>query len=172
MTDETLSFYHTEAVLLEYGNAVVELYRNNLKEHGHVATSTLLSMVRNVIEIQGNGIAVDLYLQDYWKYVEWDTRPHFPPHLPILEWVKAKRLVPTYAKTPVHRNGLPYSQEELQDRLAWAVQHKIAREGTKGTHDLAEAVEAVNTKYEARLMEALNEDIGHSLDLIIHRFQG
>ncbi len=48
--------------------------------------------------------------EEYAKYVEWDTRPHFPPIKAIAEWAHRHNMVP------------------------FLVARAIARHGTKGAH--------------------------------------
>ena len=45
------------------------------------------------------------------------------------------------------------------EQLSFLIRRKIAREGTKGTHDLRDTENAVLPIYEERLLEALQRDV-------------
>lgn len=148
---DLIQFTHTEAVLREYGEAVAAGYKNRLRENKHVATGELLGSVAvRIIDELGGGISVALDLAGYWKYVEWDTRPHWPPPGALLQWINAKPIVPQ----PDERGRIP-----TPEQLDFLIRRKISIEGTTGTHDLADSVDAVNAEWLARIEEALTQDL-------------
>jgi hypothetical protein len=49
-------------------------------------------------KFNGRYLTISLNLQDYWKYVEDGTRPHFPPIEDILQWIKVKPVLPRKRK--------------------------------------------------------------------------
>lgn len=154
-------FTRTAAVLEDYAHAAEALYKDKLIEHGHLATAGLLNSVHAVVERGDGRVAVDINLAEYWKYVEYDTRPHFPPPSALLKWVLVKPIVPT----PDAKGRIPTPKQ-----LAFLIGRKIAREGTKGTHSLEEAVREINAQYEARIEEAIAADLGDAGDALIRTF--
>lgn len=158
---ELFQFTATEAVLKEYAEAAEALYKDKLMEHGHTASFGLLNSIHTEVVRGDHSVAVDLNLAEYWKYVEYDTRPHFPPPSAILKWIQIKPIVPT----PDAKGRIPTPKQ-----LAFLIGRKIAREGTKGTHDLEEAVRTINSLYEEKIIKAIEADLGSATDAIIRTF--
>lgn len=161
-----IDFPNVARVLADYADALAERYKAELTDAKRPASGELVKSVSTKVRIGDNFYAVDISLLDYWQYIEWDTRPHFPPHAPIFRWVQAKPLLPT-GRVPKHRNGLSYTQEEMQDRIAWAIQHKIARDGTKGGHHLEQTLDQLNAEFIPKIQEALTLDVADASTVMI-----
>lgn len=165
---ELISFTHTEAALREYGEAVAKAYKESLTRNNRKATGDLLDSVKVDIinEANGNGITVALDLASYWKFVEWDTRPHWPPRGSLLKWISAKPIIPS----PDSRGRIPTPAQ-----LDFLIRRKIAGfapdghggfkpGGTKGTHDLGDSVDAINASWLPRIEEAVARDINEAVE--------
>lgn len=148
---QELKFEHTQAVLEEYKQLVEAKYIDELLRHEHKATFQLIDSVRTTFNFGVDTIAVDIDLATYWKYIEWDTKPHWAPIAPLITWATAKRL-------------------PEPKRIAHAVQRKIAFEGTTGTHDLQNSVQAVNQLFYDKIVDAVVQDFADATDVIIHTF--
>lgn len=151
-TDTLIEWPHVEAVLQSFAEAVREQYRQNLKEHDHYTTlgtdTRLVDSVTAFVEAGASAYEVKMTLNDYWKYVEEGTKPHWPPPKAILKWVQIKPVIPR-----------PYNGRIPSEKsLAFLISRKIAREGTKGTHDLAQARASTIEAFRWQLVEALAED--------------
>lgn len=154
-----INWTNTEAVLNRYMEDVKNEYKASLEQNGHIATHGLIDSIRTEVHTDNGSFEVVMELEDYWKYVEYDTRPHFPPREPILNWIRVKRIVPRRDK-----NGrLP-----SQNQLAYLVQRKIGFEGTTGTHDLDRTLEKMNALYIDMIKEAVTNDI---INHIISQFE-
>lgn len=169
---ELLKWEHTEAVLRDYALAAEELMKDNLLRDGRVASGFLMDSITTRVVVGRTSLAVEMDLASYWKYVEMDTRPHIPPHLPIFWWVKAKRLLPTNDRTGQVRvrgknKGIPYTREDMEHSLAHAIQHKIGKEGTKGRHTLEETCRQLNAEYAALINTAIEKDFSDAGDVIV-----
>lgn len=151
---------NTNRVLQEYAIEVRNRYQDSLIRNDRIATGDLLNNVDYHIKIGENHIEVSLKLQDYWKYVEWDTKPHFPPIDAMLKYIEAKPIYPQQDD----KGRLPTPQQ-----LAYLIGRKISEEGTKGTHDLENTLRDVNAVYMDRIEEAVLEDVMGDLDIIISR---
>lgn len=137
-------------ILRELGENVREGYVNKLIRNGRPTTeNTLASTVTSQVEVNGTTYSVVLNLQEYWKYVEEGTRPHWPPPSAILDWIEVKPVIPR----PDEKGRIPTPKQ-----LAYLIGRKIAREGTKGTHDLKETTDTILGYYEDRIKEALETD--------------
>jgi len=157
-----ISFDNLLRVLNEYRQMVVSLYRDKLIDDDHVASHALIDNINYIIKKGDKEVEVDLRLRDYWKYVENDTKPHFPPINAILEWVKVKPVLPS--KT--YDGKLP-----TQKQLAFLIARKIDEKGTNGSHDLQQTVQEVNAMFEQRIGEAITQDLNDAMISIITEFQ-
>lgn len=151
-----IQFNHLQQALKDYADAIRDQYKDNLERDNRRATGNLITSINTKVNVDGDEFSIELQLEDYWEYVEWDTRPHFPPTSKILEWVKVKRILPT----PMPNGKLP-----TEKQLAWMIAKKISKEGTEGTHDLEDAL--VEVDYENIIEEALDKDIMECLDEIL-----
>lgn len=160
---ELIQWAHTEAVMREYADKAVALYKGKLEASKHVATGDLLNSVRTVVVTGGQSIAVDISMAEWWKWVEYDTRPHWAPSGVLLPWIEAKG-IPTHA---TKGDGLPTPKS-----LDFLIRRKIATVGTKGSHDLYNTVEELNEEYAERIADAVTQDVGAMADVIIQTFAG
>ena len=149
--DELINTENLRAVLEEYGTAVRNLYQDRLILHDRIATGELLNSVETRVEYNGTAYEVKMDLADYWRYVEMDTAPHWPPPSAILAWIKAKPVLPR----PLKNGKLP-----TPEQLAYLIGRKIAVFGTKGQPDLTDSVEDMNKAFQERIAAALARDVG------------
>lgn len=150
METSALKFPHVEAVLQEYAKEVREAYKDNLVKSDRLASEDLYNSIETTVERDGRAYLVTMTLAEYWKYVEGDTAPHWPPVDDILRWIRVKPVLPR----PDSRGKLP-----TEKQLAFLIGRKIARSGTIGSHDLRDALRGVNGSFEERIAQALREDI-------------
>lgn len=151
MTEKLLNIDGLVKVLQELGEDVRSGYVDTLVRNGHpTQENTLASTVRSLVEVNGTTYSVVLELQEYWQYVEDDTRPHWPPRDAILHWVHIKPVIPR----PDENGNLPSPEQ-----LAFLISRKISREGTTGTHDLQKAKDAIIPYYEERILAELDRTV-------------
>lgn len=152
-----IEFKNLQEALAQYAQAIADKYKTNLESSGRRATGQLITSVNTVVVVNENEFAIDLNLEDYWKYVEEGRGAgKFPPPDKILEWIRVKPILPT----PLANGKLPTEQQ-----LAFLIGRKIANEGFQGTHDLQHTMEEVD--YEEIIVEALDKDIMGGLDEIL-----
>lgn len=146
-------------VLVELGENVRKGYVQKLIQNGHPTTeNTLASSVTSEVIVNGTTYSVVLNLQDYWKYVEEGTRPHWPPVTAIAHWIEIKPVVPR----PDYNGRIPTTKQ-----LAYLIGRKISQKGTKGTHDLQETKDSILGYYEQRIMEALDRSVLEYIEKVI-----
>ena len=109
-------------------NQIADIYRNKLK--AHTATGKLENF-KVTTEYNSNYFEVYFHLEDYWKYLEYGTKPHFPPIDKIKQWINVKRLVPKANKGKV----------PTVDQLAYAICKSIAKKGTPATKALEQTID-------------------------------
>lgn len=147
------------AVLEEYGVAVRNLYQDRLILHDRIASGDLLNSVEAHVEYDGRAFEVQLDLLSYWRYIEMDTEPHWPPPSAILKWIQIKPVIPR----PLKNGKLPTPQQ-----LAYLIGRKIAEKGTKGIPDLTDSVEDMNRQFKDRIAAALAADAGTYIRKLVH----
>lgn len=154
---ELFEMPETEKVLWELAAAVKEDYKKRLTAAKHTATRALVNSVTQEVIVGDVTYEVVLHLEDYWKYVENDTRGRQtglpgrkdPPFDAIYKWVRIKRILPR----PDGKGRIPTLRS-----LAWLIAHKIGEYGTKGTHDLEKTKDSIIPGYLDRLREAIGRD--------------
>lgn len=150
MEEITLTMPHLEAVLHDYADEVRRLYQENLVKSDRLASEELYNSVETDVLIEDTVYRVTLTLADYWKYVEDDTRPHWPPVDALIKWIAVKPVIPR----PDSRGRIPTPRS-----LAYLIGRKIAEKGTKGSHDLRDTLTEVNAHYAQLITAALAQDV-------------
>ena len=153
-----IEFKHLQQTLEELGEAIKNRYKENLSDSDRKASYNLINSVKYHTVINGYELSIDLEMEDYWKYVEWDTKPHWPPIDKILEWVKIKPVLPT----PMANGKLPTERQ-----LAFLISRKISEVGTTGSHDLENTMEEIDKEWEEKIVDALDADVMGNIDEIL-----
>lgn len=149
MANELFNPSRLLAVLQDLAKDVEANYKEHLEQHDRIASGDLLRSISTEVEVKGTTYSVVMNLADYWKYVEEDTKPHWPPKDAIDRWIFIKPVIPR----PDDKGRLPTAQQ-----LSFLIRRKIAEEGTTGTHDLRDTKNSVLPMYEQRLLDALERD--------------
>lgn len=153
-----IKFPNLQAVLQDYIEELKIEYENNLLDSDRVASWELINNIEIVTSFEGYDYWIGFNLKDYWKYVEYGTKPHFPPVDALLKWITIKPVLPY----PNSKGKLPTPKQ-----LAYLIGRKISEVGTEGSHDLAEANKTIHQKYEELIQMALDEDIMYNIDTIV-----
>jgi hypothetical protein len=153
-----IKFPNLQAVLQDYIEELKIEYENNLLDSDRVASWDLINNIEIVTSFEGYNYWIGFNLKDYWKYVEYGTKPHFPPVDALLRWIEIKPVLPY----PNSKGKLPTPKQ-----LAYLIGRKISEVGTEGSHDLAEANKTIHQKYEELIQMALDEDIMDNIDTIV-----
>lgn len=158
--DRIMKWENLGKVLEEYAVKLRNTYQDNLINSDSLASGKLLNSVEYIIEKDNMHISVALQLEDYWKYVEYDTKPHFPPVDKIKEWISVKPILPDnrFGKLPT------------PDQLAFLIGRKISLSGTTGTNDLHNAVDAINSEFMDRIEDAISKDVDAMTTVIFTEF--
>ena len=147
----------TYEVLKDYAIELRNTLQDSYINDDRIATGELLNSVEYIIEKDDRQIEVSLQLEEWWKYVEEDTKPHFPPPDAMLNYIKAKPILPK----PDNNGKLP-----TPNQLAYLIGRKISEVGTTGTHNVRDTVRLMNERYEEKIGQAISEDINNELDVI------
>ena len=150
--DELMNLATLEATLQDLARDVETGYKEELERNGHYTTlRTLINSVHTYVKAGDRCYEIRMQLEDYWKYLETGTRPHWPPPGPIAQWIEVKPTIPKPS------GGL--ERARFIRSLEYLIRRKIAREGTKGTHDLEKTKDAVITAYRDRIEAAIRHDL-------------
>ena len=149
--EELLLFPTVEQVLRQYAEFFHNDYEQRLIAHDRYASGGLIESIRTRVVVGSESVDVVCNLRDYWKWVENDTRPHWPPPDVLRRWVEIKPTIPKPADS--------LERERFIKSLAYLVGRKISREGTKGTHDMEEAKKLSLDTFRAEISRALGRDV-------------
>lgn len=153
-------FSNLKKALEDYMEAVSRIYKGKLTADGHKATGKLISSVKASVIIGSTQYTGELRLEDYWKYIEYGTKPHWPPKNAILKWIQAKPILPRAI------NGITPSN----DQLAYLIGRKISQTGTKAGNELGNTIDEVNATYRPIIEQAVEKDLQGELTIIFNNF--
>lgn len=95
--------------------------RNTLSNNGTDASGELSKSIKGIVKQDGKWVIISIQMEDYWKYVENGTKPHFPPIDAIKKWITIKPVLPR----PLKNGKLPTTNQ-----LAYLIGRKISQKGT------------------------------------------
>ena len=95
--------------------------RNRLSNNNTDASGKLSKSIKGIVKQSGKWVTISIQMEDYWKYIENGTKPHFPPIDAIKKWISVKPVLPR----PLKNGKLPTTNQ-----LAYLVGRKIAKKGT------------------------------------------
>lgn len=147
-----------QKVLQDFADDIRDRYRDVLAHNDHIASRALVDSIKTQVVVGENAYEVTMTLRDYWKYVENDTKPHFPPPDAILKWIEVKPVIPR----PDANGRIP-----TQKQLAFLIGRKISLEGTKGTHDLQRTKDDILPWYRERISQALGHDMENYIKKLV-----
>lgn len=164
--DELIDFTELQQVLQDLANDIRDNYKEHLQfndrytERGVPSgySQRLIDSVKTQVVVGDRAWEITMTLNDYWKYVENDTNPHFPPVSKILEWVNIKPVLPR----PDSRGRIPSPRS-----LAFLIGRSISVHGTKGSHDLEKVKDGVIPMYKEKIAIALGHDMEHYIRRLV-----
>ena len=159
---ELLELTELQKVLQDFATDIRDRYRDVLANNDHIASRKLVDSIKTQVVIGDNYYEVTMTLEDYWKYVEYDTPPHFPPLNKILEWIQIKPIIPR----PDDNGRIP-SPKQLAFLIGRAMAGKSPNQeklknpngGTTGTHGLARTKEDILPWWREQISQALGHDM-------------
>lgn len=110
---------------------ILEVYKQNIKDSGHEASGELANTAKYRIAWNGKWFELSFVLQDYWKWLENGTKPHFPPIDAIERWITVKRIIPS-----TNNGKVPSTRQ-----LAYMIARGISIHGTKATKLLQKSID-------------------------------
>lgn len=176
--NELIDLSELQQVLQDLANDIRDNYKEHLQfndrytERGVPSgySERLIDSVKTQVVVGDRAWEITMTLNDYWKYVEYDTPPHFPPLNKLLEWVQIKPIIPR----PDKNGRIPSPQT-----LAFLIGRAMAGEspnkadiknpngGTIGTHDLEKVKDGVIPWYKEKIAIALGHDMEHYIRKLV-----
>lgn len=132
---------------------LLERYKQAIKNNGNTASGNLENTATYRITINGKYVEVIFNLQEYWKYLENGTKPHFPPMDAIEKWITVKHIIPTTnsGKVPTTR------------QLAYLIAREISINGTKATKLLQKTIDGADDLINA-LLDEITKQLEQEID--------
>lgn len=127
---------------------LLERYKKAISDSGHYASGELENTATYKVQFAGSMLEITFNLQDYWKYLENGTKPHFPPLEAIEQWITVKHIIPTTisGRVPTTR------------QLAYLIGRGISINGTKPTKLLQQTIDGADD-----LIELIIDDLAKQL---------
>ena len=165
--EDIINWTNLKAALDAYAAEVEEILKEKITAGDHIASHKLINTLEYQVDIGGGAVSVSLSFENYLKYLDLGTKPHFPPigngddGTGILSWVRAKKLV---QKAKTYDGKLP-----TEKQLAYLIARKISKVGTEPTHIMTDAIEEVNARYELIIGDAIEKDLDEGINAILIR---
>lgn len=137
----------------EVAAELLERYKENIKSSGHNASGDLSNTASYNVTFDGRYFEISFNLQEYWRYIENGTKPHFPPIDAIERWIRIKPLVPR-----AYKGKVPSIKQ-----LAYLIARKIRRNGTKATKLLSNTLDESNDLID-RLVEVIEKQLEEEIE--------
>lgn len=113
---------------------LLERYKQTIKDSGHYASGDLCNTATYKIKWDGKYFELSFNLEDYWKYIENGTKPHFPPISAIENWITVKHIIPS-----TNNGRVPTTKQ-----LAYVIAREISQNGTKATKLLQKTIDGAD----------------------------
>lgn len=156
--NELIDFTELQKVLQDYAKDVQERYKDVLAKNDHIASKKLMQSIKTEVVVGEQAYEVTMSLEHYWKFIEYDTKPHFPPPDALLKWIQVKPVIPR----PNKDGKIPTPKQ-----LAYLIGRHINTFGTTGTHDLQQTKDDIFTWYQERIAAALGKDMSNYIRKIV-----
>lgn len=149
-----MDFKRLKEVLERYGQLLVTKYQMYVPE----ASGKLVQSVKYELKYNETSYEVGLWLEDYWKYVEYGRKAgKFPPLSKIEEWIRVKPVIPR-----PYDGVLP-----TEKQLSYLIGRKIANEGIEPKNVLKRAEDEVKDEMLMSIKQAIMEDIQEDINSVI-----
>ena len=137
----------------EVAAELLDRYKENIKSSGHNASGDLANTASYNVTFDGRYFEISFNLQEYWRYLEQGTKPHFPPVSAIERWIKIKPLVPR-----AYKGKVPSTKQ-----LAFLIAREISINGTKANKLLSKTLDESDDLID-RLVEVIEKQLEEEIE--------
>ena len=163
---ELINFDNLRQVLEDFAQEFKTVYREELERSDRFTKygqDRLIDFeqyndVSTMVQQGDQAWTVSIRLNEYWKYVEEGTKPHWPPPSAILKWITVKPVIPR----PDAKGRIPSPKS-----LAYLIGRKISEDGTAGSHDFENAKQVVLQRFRERIAEAVGHDFENYIRKVV-----
>lgn len=163
---ELINFDNLRQVLEDFAQEFKAVYREELERSDRFTKygqDRLIDFeqyndVSTMVQQGDQAWTVSIRLNEYWKYVEEGTKPHWPPPSAILKWITVKPVIPR----PDAKGRIPSPKS-----LAYLIGRKISEDGTAGSHDFENAKQVVVQRFRERIAEAVGHDFENYIRKVV-----
>ena len=163
---ELINFDNLRQVLEDFAQEFKTVYREELERSDRFTKygqDRLIDFeqyndVSTMVQQGDQAWTVSIRLNEYWKYVEEGTKPHWPPPSAILKWITVKPVIPR----PDSKGRIPSPKS-----LAYLIGRKISEDGTAGSHDFENAKQVVLQRFRERIAEAVGHDFENYIRKVV-----
>jgi hypothetical protein len=103
-------------------NIFCQELKNKIASNGTNASGDLSKSIKGIVKQNGKWVTISIQMEEYWKDIEYGTKPHLPPLDAIKKWISVKPVLPR----PLKNGKLPTTNQ-----LADLICTKISKVGTK-----------------------------------------
>lgn len=147
-------YTNTAAELEVIGGLIVQRLGDQLDANNTNASGSLKGSI--TLHLKPNGLGMYIDALDYWDAVDEGTRPHTPPRSAILKWLSYPNVRDKLKKG---KSDAAFGEREANS-LAYLIQRKIKREGTKGTNFFTNVVNSgIFDDMAGALADSMEQDI-------------
>lgn len=167
--NEEIVWVHLEEVLTRYEDRWKQHFQELMVQGNHNATGDLINSLKTEHFIDERHFEVNVTLNDYWKYLNSGSKPHYPPIKPIKDWVAVKHIMPEVR--PIQKgDGTWVEYCPTVEQLPYMIQKSIAKYGTKDYHTFDQAKNDINEEFAEAITLAIQEDLGNYVSDVLSEY--
>lgn len=139
-------------------NTFCQELKNKIDSNGTNASGDLSKSIKGLVKYDGKYLTVSIRMNEYWRFVENGTKPHFPPLDAIRKWISVKPVLPR----PMKSGKLPTANQ-----LAFLIARKISKVGTKAKPFLYNTIKDFDLvgKVYTEVLTLINKQITEEIEL-------
>lgn len=151
-----VDYTNTIQVLTEFGNAIIDSYKEKLGSQGYQDGKLFNNIVlKGVTENKGN-FTISINLEEYWKYIEYGRRAgaKMPPIKAIENWINVKQIIPKPLTLKSGKTIIPSTKS-----LAFVIARSISRKGIKPRPYMKNSIDEMKKIFIERIKDAISKDL-------------
>lgn len=167
-------------ILTKYRQIITDALIKSLENNDKVAQGLLVQSIEvKPPKIFGQSISLQVYMNDYWKYVDGGRKKggKQPPQDAMLKHIAVRgewhaKKASDISKFYTNKKGLkvarknPLPMDKARKSLAFLIGRSIKRKGIKPTNFVEEGIVGIERQLEADLLEAVGRQIEVQLTVL------
>ena len=151
-----VDYTNTIQVLTEFGNAIIDSYKEKLGSQGYQDGKLFNTIVLQGIKENKGNFNISINLEEYWKYIEYGRKAgaKMPPIKPIENWIIVKQIIPKPLTLKSGKTIIPSTKS-----LAFVIARSISRKGIKPRPYLKNSIDEMKKIFIERIKDAIAKDL-------------